>query len=247
MRLLAATCCAVALLCVGLQTRLARAEDYLGDCQENDALSPDTIVTACKSAIRLRKHEGWGGEGIYRGLYYTAVAEERRGDFKKARTEFLFLINSSPGDDRSWRHFITLSNNIGDPPEQAMAMLDEIVRKTPKDPNTLNGACWARATLNRQLDVALDDCNQALDMQPKWAWILDSRCLVRYRRAEFGLAAGDCDAAIKLEPRMPSSLYVRGLVNIRMGYANLGNADIAAAKAIDPKIAETYAGYGVTP
>jgi hypothetical protein len=56
-----------------------------------------------------------------------------------------------------------------------------------------------------------------------------------------------CTKALEQDPKLASSLYVRGLARLKTADASNGNADIAAAKAIDPKIADTYAGYGVTP
>ena len=54
-------------------------------------------------------------------------------------------------------------------------------------------------------------------------------------------------AALAKNPNLPGSLYVRGLARLKSGDTAGGSADIAAAKQMDAKIADTYAGYGVTP
>ena len=63
----------------------------------------------------------------------------------------------------------------------------------------------------------------------------------------YAAAIADDSAALAIDAKSASSLYVRGLARHKSGDAAGGDADIAAAKAIDPKIADTYAGYGVTP
>jgi len=128
-----------------------------------------------------------------------------------------------------------------------MALLEAMVRKTPKSTDMLGAACWVRGTLNQQLDTALAECDEALRIAPKGSWNLSTRCFVRYRTGEFALAITDCDESLREYPKSAHALYVRGLAKHKTGDTPGGDADIAAAKAIDPKIAETYVDYGVTP
>ncbi len=75
----------------------------------------------------------------------------------------------------------------------------------------LNSRCWARAMLGIELDKALDDCNEALDRQPKNAVFLDSRAWVRLRRGELRDALADYDRALGIKPDQAWSLYGRGI------------------------------------
>ena len=126
-------------------------------------------------------------------------------------------------------------------PEAALANYDLWLRDHPEDvrrPNALNGRCWARGQLNRDLDKALSDCNAALKAFPARANFLDSRGLVRLRRGEFDAALADYDAALKASPRNAWTLYARGIAAARAGRSGEALANRAAALAINTRVAE---------
>ena len=132
--------------------------------------------------------------------------------------------------------------------EPALASYDLWLRAHPEDSGratALNGRCWARALLNRELDKALDDCNGALRMRPGEANYLDSRALVRLRRGEFDKAQADYDAAIAIQPRNAWMLYNRSLVERRTGKTAQADADRKLALAINPKVEERAKRYGL--
>ena len=112
-------------------------------------------------------------------------------------------------------------------------------------PNALNGRCWVRALLNRELKAALDDCNAALRASPGTRAYLDSRALVRLRQGDLTGALNDYDAALRLQPRDPWTLYMRGIVKRRMGDASGAEGDRKAALAIAPRIGERVAKFGL--
>ena len=111
--------------------------------------------------------------------------------------------------------------------------------------NVLNQRCWARAMLGVELDKALDDCDKALDSQPKSAAFLDSRGWVRLRRGDLREALNDYDRALKIKPDGAWSLYGRGLVRIRLGEAEPGRADLEAARKLLPDIDAQTGRYGL--
>ena len=127
----------------------------------------------------------------------------------------------------------------------------------------LNARCWARATADRDLQKALDDCDRALDMRPSGDAetgsiirqplaaddpdILDSRGLVYLRLGNPHDAINDYDSALKINPRIASSLYGRGLAELSLGEKSEGQADLAAAASIDSGVAKRYATMGLTP
>ncbi|SFP83567.1 aspartyl protease family protein [Sphingomonas rubra] len=126
-------------------------------------------------------------------------------------------------------------------PEAALANYTAWLRDHPEDSKratALNGRCWARAQLNRELDQALSDCNAALRAMPGRASYLDSRALVRLRRGEFDAALADYDAALRANPRSAWSLYARGLAAGRASRTAEAAANRAAALAIDPRIGD---------
>jgi tetratricopeptide (TPR) repeat protein len=127
----------------------------------------------------------------------------------------------------------------------------------------LNSLCWLRATGNRDLQEALDDCNRALDLRPRAEAetgtliartvasddpdILDSRGLVYLRLGRLQDAFHDYESALQINPRMPTSLYGRGLAELRAGETSEGQSDLAAAEKLDPGIAQRFAKMGLAP
>ena len=81
----------------------------------------------------------------------------------------------------------------------------------------LNDRCFARALLGVELDKALDDCNEAIDRQPKNASFLDSRAWVHLRRGELREAVSDYERAIEIRPDVAWTLYGRGIARKRLG------------------------------
>lgn len=134
--------------------------------------------------------------------------------------------------------------------------------RVPGDQITgLNERCWLRATSNRDLTQALDDCNEALnlrtDSQEEFGTlirasqdapdVLDSRALVYLRLGKLEDAIHDYDSALHTDPSMPTSLYGRGLAKLRSGETAQGQADLAAAKKLDKGVAKQFSDMGLTP
>ena len=137
---------------------------------------------------------------------------------------------------------------MADNPEAALATFDQWLRSHAEDssrPVALNGKCWARALLNRELDQALGDCNAALRARPGDPAYLDSRALVRLRRGELDKALADYDAAIAALPQSAWSRYARSIVARRLGNSAQADADRAAAVAIDAQVAVMAERYGI--
>jgi tetratricopeptide (TPR) repeat protein len=133
-------------------------------------------------------------------------------------------------------------------PDAALPNFDSWLKSHPEDSQrgvALNGRCWVRGLLNRDLDKAMDDCNAALRALPRDAAILDSRALIRVRRGELKQALADYNAALVINPRSAWSLYMRGLIEAKSGQDVQAKADRAAAIAIDPKVVDRAKKYGI--
>lgn len=128
----------------------------------------------------------------------------------------------------------------------------------------LNSRCWLRATANRDLHEALDDCNRALALRPRAqeetesrirttqataadADFLDSRGLVYLRLGNLKDAIDDYDSALEDNARMPSSLYGRGLAELRLGEKAQGQKDLTTAEQLEPGVTKIFASMGLTP
>ena len=116
-----------------------------------------------------------------------------------------------------------------------------------REPEALNGRCWARALSGNELSKALGDCNKALRMRPGTAAILDSRALVELRLGALDKSIGDYDAALRLQPKNAWILYSRGVAELRKGLKARGREDIAAAVDLQPRIVDLARSRGVTP
>jgi len=111
----------------------------------------------------------------------------------------------------------------------------------------LSDRCWAQGAGKLDLDRALGDCDEALDLVPKDPDALENRALVHLQRGELGAAMTDYDASLKLQPRNAEGLYGRGLAEMRQGKPDAARADFAAATAIEADIARRFASFGLKP
>jgi len=115
----------------------------------------------------------------------------------------------------------------------------------------LNNRCWARALWGQELDRAEADCSAALKLRTKdsaeYTEVLDSRGMVRLRRANYAGSIADYDAALARRPTLAWSLYGRAIAKLRLGNSAEGQADIAAATKQQADIAQIAGKYGVTP
>jgi tetratricopeptide (TPR) repeat protein/predicted aspartyl protease len=171
----------------------------------------------------------------------------RTGDTSGAREDVKAVEANVAQSSETRLAVASLYDQLGDP-NAALPNLDLWLKSHPEDSRreiALNSRCWARGLLNRDLDKAMDDCNDALRARPHDAAILDSRALIRVRRGELKQALADYNAALVINPRNAWSLYMRGLVEAKSGMDGQAKADRAAAIAIDPKVGDRARKYGL--
>ena len=130
---------------------------------------------------------------------------------------------------------------------QYTTWIDTHGREDVQSARALNSRCWTRALWGQELGQALSDCNLALKLHPDTAAYLDSRGLVRLRRAEYDEAIADYTHALKLRPDIAWSLYGRGVAELRKGMKDKGQADIDAAIKLQPHIAEQASRRNIGP
>ncbi|HEX5689475.1 MAG TPA: tetratricopeptide repeat protein, partial [Roseiflexaceae bacterium] len=130
---------------------------------------------------------------------------------------------------------------------RAISDIDHAASLDPENASYQNSRCWYRAISNRELDIAITACDAALRLRPGDAAMHDSRGLVGLKQGRWQDAWNDYDAAVRAAPDNAGHHYGRGIAALRLGRTAEGDADIARATALDANIAQTYAGYGVTP
>jgi tetratricopeptide (TPR) repeat protein len=68
----------------------------------------------------------------------------------------------------------------------------------PDRATALNGLAYAQALANTELDEALSNVNQALELRPASTAMLDTRGFIYFLQGEHALALKDLDAAVKM-------------------------------------------------
>lgn len=224
----------------------AAAEDYMGHCTSNGAYAPREVISACENFIDHVYKENWKGQDLPSAFYNLALAYKAIGDTANQKKSLELAVRYAPGYVDAWRELVEMMTDLRGNDSTTKAV-DLMIAAHPNDSHVLNEACWTRATTGLQLQTALANCNQSLQIDPGSADTLNSRGLVEYRLADYAAAIKDDTAALAVASTDANSLYVRGLAELKSGNATQGNADIAAAKALDPMVVDAYAKYGVTP
>ena len=166
-----------------------------------------------------------------------------RSDFDGARADLDTLDRQlAPQADLRARMAVPYMN-VGQP-AKAITQIDLWLASHPREARreeALAHRCWARVLLGIELKKALDDCDDAVDADPKNASHLDSRGWVRLGLGRLPEALADFDRSLAIDPRSASSFYGRGLTRRGLGDRENGDADMAAAIAMEPGIAQKMA------
>lgn len=166
-----------------------------------------------------------------------------------ADEDFDAAISAAPGDSAVPLLAAQSQLAFGDQ-AAGMARLDAWIAGHPGDnrlPGALDERCRSRAHAGRELEKALEDCNEAIRRGRKNSEYLDDRGLVWLRMGMFARADVDFGRAVELQPKQARSLYGLGLAEVRSGRQAQGQAHIRAATALDAGIAESYLRMGLAP
>lgn len=120
----------------------------------------------------------------------------------------------------------------------------EAVRTSSKTSMELNNLCWTKATADVMLDSALQDCRDALKLNPESGPSEDSLGMVLLKLGKLDEALQAYDKAIARNTG-PVSLMGRALVYLKKGDRTRAETDAAEARKLSPTIDDTFAGYGL--
>ena len=108
-----------------------------------------------------------------------------------------------------------------------------------------NNRALARAVINKDLPLALADCDMALKLMPGNLDVRDTRGFVYFKLGDPALALNEYNAALERDPNRTTALFGSGLAKIRMGNIKSGEGDQAAARILDPEVDQQFAFYGL--
>jgi tetratricopeptide (TPR) repeat protein len=164
-----------------------------------------------------------------------------RGDYKGA-VATLNAIKADPDDHSAELRRAVLLYKGGQRPE-AQKLLQSL-RSGAKTASDFNGLCWEQATAGILLDSALQDCRDALKINPKSGAILDSLGMVLLKLGKLDEALDAYNQAIA-KGTGADSLMGRAFVYLKKGDRAHAEADAAAARKQFADIDSTFARYGL--
>ena len=213
---------------------VARAQVHLKKLDFDPTLADlDTALRLDPSQSTARMQRGW--------------MRMSHGEPQAALEDLAMLDKALPPQAQLHAEMARLYGALGRP-EQVIAQWTLWISAHPHDvalESARNGRCWARMALGIELDKALDDCDEAVDADPKNASYLDSRAWVYLRQGKLKKSLADFDRGLAIKPDGVWSLYGRGLVHQALGDAVRAQADVAAARKADPHIDEAVAKAGL--
>jgi tetratricopeptide (TPR) repeat protein len=166
----------------------------------------------------------------------------RSGNAKGA-LDILDRVKRDPDDLRAGVERAVLLYKAGRTGD-ATSLLQQL-HSQAKSAQLLNALCWAQATEDVMLDAALQDCREALKLDPSAGSYLDSLGMVLLKLGKLDEALQAYNEAIAKE-HGAASLMGRSFVYRRKGDQARADADAAAARRLSHGIDDTFADYGLT-
>jgi lipoprotein NlpI len=198
-------------------------------------------IRGCSDLIRMRSITGEGRTQAYklRGDRYREMR-----DWNRALSDYNQVIRMRGDHPGAYyrRSEVYLGQGEYD---LAMADADRVIRIVPDTPGGYRVRCEIRIARNTELDLALEDCNRALEINSIDTAALSARGILRLQAGQYRQAWIDFDAAVFNGRSDARTLYGRGLADLRLGRSREARADFDAAERLQPEITATFASYGL--
>lgn len=206
-----------------------------------DQFTPQESIRGCTDLIGMRSITGDGRAQAYklRGDRYRGL-----GDWEHALSDYNQVIRMRGDHPGAYyrRSEVYLAQGRYD---LAMADAERVIRIVPDTPGGYRVRCEIRVAQDVELDLARQDCDQALEINSIDTAALSARGVLNLRARLNQEAWSDFDAAIFNGRSDARTLYGRGIAGLRLGRTREARADIAAAERLQPEITATFATYGL--
>lgn len=129
---------------------------------------------------------------------------------------------------------------------EGLDLADAHMRSVAYDPTILALRCTLRLEASRELPLALQDCNLAVQYSPRHTGALTARALLYLKLQMWPEAEHDFAQVIEVDRRDAGALFGRGLARIARGDRAGGERDLAAARRMRFDVADEFVRLGLT-
>lgn len=204
---------------------IADAYEVRGVALQNQGKTAEAIADYDKALQQLP-----GNRGI---MFNKALAQEELGQLDEASTTFDELIANYPGFDNAYVARARISTERGDT-VSAMSDLQKAI-----EINKNNAQAYVmRADISIKSDKnyrsALDDINEAIRLQPRYAGLYINRAYLRYNLDDYFGAMDDYDYALVIDPVNSTAYFNRGLLRAEVNDNDRALEDFTQVLRIDP-------------
>lgn len=177
-------------------------------------------------------------------LEHAAAGPERAAAVRE-----LTMVDTQLPSDADLRESLASLYAMLGMPGRALAQWDLWIATHGAQAAHFDARCWARVRLHADLQLAVDDCTRAAQMDRTTPAPLEHRGWAHLRLGAPAQALADFDRALQLGGRNDWARYGRALAHQQLGHAALARGDFASARLqardIDAQVAD--AGLAPTP
>jgi tetratricopeptide (TPR) repeat protein len=114
--------------------------------------------------------------------------------------------------------------------DEAMSIVNALVDEEPDSASYLADRCLVRTIRNTNLDLALDDCTNMIELAKRGTYYHFLRALVHYRKGDYQNAVDDLDKSLKVNDELGYVYRARSAANQRLGNLTQAEDDLQASK-----------------
>jgi|GEM_PF-1329907 len=198
------------------------AENYkwLGDLQLGS--DPAAAIAAYSQAIEIKP-------AYFDALLDLIRLHVRLGEYEKAHAVLERAKNAGLTETSVDSIHIEILQAEGKF-DQALQITNDLVEEEPDNASYLSDRCLLRAMEKTDLDLALADCTNMIELAKRSAYYHFIRALVYYQRGEYQLAIDDLGKSIKVSDRQGYVYHLRARAHRKLGQTAAAEDDEKTAQ-----------------